>query len=121
MRLVKYFFVGGAAAIVDIGLFAIFAKIMEFNYLIVGCVTFIVATGVNYHLSIQYVFESMVRHTRNKEIFLVYLVSGIGLFFNLMVLYVTIDILLIDMLLGKVLASGLVFFWNYLSRQHFIF
>lgn len=119
--IVKYLFVGGAAAFVDISLFAVFAKVLQFNYLIVGIYTFLIATAVNYHLSIRYVFESNIMHTRKKEIFLVYLVSGIGLVFNLTVLYLTIDLWNFEMMLGKLLASGSVFFWNYLIRKYFIF
>ena len=119
--IVKYLFVGGAAAFVDISLFAVFAKVLQFNYLIVGFSTFLIATAVNYHLSIRYVFESNIKHTRKKEIFLVYLVSGIGLVFNLTVLYLTIDLWNFEMMLGKLLASGSVFFWNYLMRKYFIF
>ena len=51
MRLVRYLFVGSAAALVDIGLFTVFARVLGYNYLIVAACTFIVATGVNYGLS----------------------------------------------------------------------
>src|SRR2546425_149855 len=44
MRLVRYFFVGSAAALVDIGLFAVFARLLGYNYLIVAACTFGVAT-----------------------------------------------------------------------------
>ena len=121
MQIIKYFFVGGASAIVDLVLFVIFAKAIGYNYLIVACVTFFIATGFNYIASVKYVFKSAVKHTKNKEIFLVYVVSIIGLSINLIVLYIMVDIMMISMIVGKILASGSVFFWNYSSRKYYIF
>ena len=54
MKIIKYFFVGAAAALTDISLFYIFAKLLGYNYLIVAFFSFITATLVNYILSIKY-------------------------------------------------------------------
>ena len=121
MKIVKYFLVGGSAAIVDISLFVIFAKFLQYNYLLVGLFSFIIATLVNYILSIKYVFESGAKHTQKKELALVYFVSAVGLLFNLLILYISIDILALEMVISKLLATGIVFFWNYLIRKYFIF
>lgn len=121
MKIVKYFFVGGAAAVVDISLFIIFAKFLAYNYLLVGAVTFLVATFVNYILSIKFVFQSGQKYKKQKEILLVYLVSAFGLAFNLVILYVCHDLLIVEVTLSKLIATALVFFWNYLIRKYFIF
>lgn len=96
MKIVRYFFVGAAAAAVDVGLFTIFAYWLHFNYLIVGACTFILATLVNYVLCVHYVFESGVRFTPRHEIAMVFLVSSIGLLVNQSVL----------LLMRKQLKSG---------------
>jgi putative flippase GtrA len=121
MQVARYFIVGGISAIVDIGLFVLFAKLIGFNYLFVAFCSFIIGTGVNYQLSVKHVFESSIRHTRNKEIFLVYFVSSVGLLFNLMILYLAVSVFLFEMVLSKMFASGLVFFWNYFMRKYYIF
>lgn len=119
--MIKYFFVGGISALIDISLFAFFAKHLGFNYLIVGCSTFILATLFNYFLSIIFVFESGIKYKKNIEILLVFFVSFIGVIINLFSLYIFVEFIEFDILLGKVLATSNTFFWNYFTRKKFIF
>ena len=121
MNIIKYFFVGGVAAIVDISLFGLFAKYIGFNYLIVGFFTFIIATGVNYFLSIRYVFASGSKHSKRREISLVYLISTVGLGINLLALFICHDWLNIELMTSKVIATGFTFFWNYFLRKFVVF
>lgn len=121
MKFVRYLFVGGAAAIVDIGLFTVFARLLGYNYLIVAACTFIIATGVNYGLSVRHVFESRVRFSRPYEVALVFAVSAIGLGLNQAVLFVAVTELGYELVISKVLATGMVFGWNYLIRANFVF
>jgi putative flippase GtrA len=120
-KLVRYFLVGGVAAAVDIGLFAWFAGRMGFDYLAVGFCTFVLATLVNYVLSIRFVFRSGIRFERRHEIALVFAISGVGLVVNQAMLFAAIGMLQLPLLLGKVVATGTVFLWNYAARSHFVF
>lgn len=121
MKIIRYAAVGGTAALVDFVFFAIFAKGFGFNYLLVGACGFVIATAVNYFLSIRFVFESGVRFEFVREISLVFLISLIGLGVNQAVLYIGIGILGWEMLLTKLCATGVVFFWNFGARSRFIF
>lgn len=121
LRVVRYFFVGGVAAVVDVGLFFLFAKVLGFHYLLVGAGAFTAAAVVNYFLSIRHVFSSGVRFTRNTEFVCVYLVSFAGLLFNQAILFLAVDLLGMELMLSKCAAIGVVFFWNYLARKHFVF
>jgi len=121
LKIIKYFFVGGTAAIVDVGLFFIFAKFLAYNYLLVGFFTFIIATFVNYSLSIKFVFESGKKFKKKQEVFLVYIVSAISLALNLVLLYVFHELLKLDVGLSKVIVTGSLFFYNYLIRKLYIF
>lgn len=121
MRVVKYFFVGAVAAAVDITIFFVFAKLAGLNYLIVGASGFILATLVNYALSIRHVFESEIRFSKRKEILIVYIISLVGLTMNQLVLYMCIDLAQVEMMLSKLLATSTVFFFNYHARKSFVF
>lgn len=121
MRIVRYALVGGTAAVVDFIIFAAFAKWLGFNYLWVGFYGFVLATAVNYVLSIRHVFASGVRFGRKMEIFLVFAISAVGLSLNQLILYLCIGRLGTEMLLTKLFATGVVFLWNYSARNHFIF
>ena len=121
MRIVRYFCVGAVAAAVDIGLFTIFAGLLGYDYLAVAGCTFVVATLVNYLLSVRHVFQSGARFGRSREVALVFAVSAIGLVINQGVLFVAVDKLGFDLVLSKVLATGIVFLWNYQVRANFVF
>ena len=105
----------------DIGLFMLFAQYFGLPYLRVAAATFIVATLVNYLLSVRFVFVSGRRHGRRWEIFLVYLVSIVGLVLNQGILAFCVEIAHLALFFSKLVATGLVFFWNYLARRLFIF
>ncbi len=121
MKIMRYAAVGASAAAVDFVIFAVFAKFLGFNYLLVGAIGFIIATTINYFLSIRFVFESGVRFGFQKEITLVFLISFTALGVNQAVLYFGIGILEWEMLLTKICATGSVFFWNFGARSQFIF
>lgn len=121
MKIVKYFFVGGTAAIIDVGLFFIFAKFLAYNYLLVAFFTFIIATFVNYYLSIRFVFESGKKYKKEKELLLVYIVSASSLVLNLFLLFIFYDKFDIDVGISKIIVTGVLFFYNYLMRRFFIF
>ncbi|WP_295384887.1 GtrA family protein [uncultured Thiodictyon sp.] len=121
MRVFRYFFVGGAAAAVDIGLFGLLVKGVGLPWFPVAVVSFGLATAVNYFLSIRYVFDSGVRFASHHEVLLVFVVSAVGLAINQAVLWVLIQYTPVDVLLAKMAATGGVFFWNYGARSRFIF
>lgn len=121
MKVVKYFFVGAAAAAIDIGIFSIAVKMFQLPWFPVALVSFVVATAANYALSIRHVFRSGARFRRSAEVSLVFLVSGIGLVINQTVLWAFIEKVAIDPVLAKFVATGVVFFWNYSMRSAFIF
>lgn len=120
-QLIRYFFVGGIAAFTDVVLFFVFAQLLELPYLPVGAVSFLIATSVNYLLSIRYVFRSGSRFGKRQEIILVFVVSGIGLLVHQVVLFIAVEWLSILLMLAKITATGTVFFWNFGARRYLIF
>ena len=121
MKIIKYFIVGSIAALTDISLFYIFAKLFGFNYLLVAFFSYTIATFVNYILSIKYVFKSGIRYSKNVEISLIYVISGVAIIINQVSLYILIDFFENDMVFSKMIATVITFFWNYLARNHFVF
>ncbi|HUP98181.1 MAG TPA: GtrA family protein [Usitatibacter sp.] len=120
-RIARYFAVGGVAACVDIGLFMLFAQYLGMPYLRVAAATFVVATLVNYWLSIRFVFVSGERFRRRWELALVFAVSAVGLVLNQGMLALFVERLGSALLAAKLAATGVVFFWNYFARRMFVF
>jgi putative flippase GtrA len=120
-RLIRYFFVGCAGALLDFVLFAALVKLFGLAWYYANVVSFTLATLVHYMLSIRFVFESGARFAKQHEIALVFLVSGMGLALNQAALYGLIILAGLNVLVSKVGATGAVFFWNFIARQRFIF
>ena len=129
IKVILYLFVGGTAALVEWGLFYLF-----FYYLLVGLglsvdTLTMVATALAFGLSTLYhyflgnvlVFDSGSKYDKSKELSLVFLVSIMGLVFNLILMYVFVGVLAWQPMFAKVLTSCIVVVWNYLSRKKWIF
>ena len=129
VKVILYLFVGGTAALVEWGLFFLF-----FYYLLVGLglsvdTLTMVATALAFGLSTLYhyflgnilVFDSGSKYDKSKELSLVFLVSIMGLVFNLVLMYIFVGVLAWQPMFAKVLTSCIVVVWNYLSRKKWIF
>ena len=129
MKVGLYLFVGGTAALVEWCLFYIL-----FNFILDGmgfdlttltmlatALAFSLSTLYHYFLGNILVFDSGSKYGRGKELSLVFLVSIIGLLFNLLLMYIFVTLLAWQPMLSKVLTSCIVVVWNYLSRKRWIF
>ena len=116
----RYFIVGGASALTDWSFFALFLYAAGTHYLIAGTLSFMIATALNYVLSVRYVFNAG-RRSRHTEIALVYLASVVGIMINLAVLSGLIEYLSIHPLLAKVISTVSAFGWNFCARYFWIF
>lgn len=122
-QFISYFFVGGVAAIVEWVMFFIFANVLQINYFVSTVIAFIFSTTANWILGRITTFKdnNTYKDKKAKEAFLVFIVSAIGLLFNLILMYLFVTVMGFDSSLGKTLskiaATGIVFIWNFLIRK----
>ena len=121
MKIVRYFFAGGLAAAIDISLFAIFASYLKFPWAIISVITFIIATLVNYFLSIRFVFESGSKYKKYHEILGVFIISTLALLLNQILLYLFIEKLNVHLVTAKIITTAMLFLWNYFGRNKLVF
>ena len=117
----RYFVVGGVCALVDIGLFLALAQGLGLPYLRVAALSFIVATLLNYFLSVRFVFVSGLRFRKRWEVAMVFAVSAVGLGLNQVILALGVEQAGLNLFFSKVIATGGVFFWNYFGRRVLVF
>ena len=129
LKVLLYLFVGGTAALVEWGLFYIFITYV-LNGIGLGltavtmlgtCMAFCLSTLYHYFLGNVLVFDSGSKYKRSKELSLVFLVSTMGLGFNLLFMYIFVSLIGWNPMVSKVLTSCIVVVWNYLSRKKWIF
>ena len=120
----SYFAVGGVSALVEWAAFYLLEKVMP--YLPATALAFVFSTTTNWFLGRTFTFRnSSLGKKKGKELLQVFGVSGIGLLGNLglMVLFVSglgMDTELLKVA-AKILSTGIVFIWNYLSRKLWIY
>ena len=126
-QFISYFFVVVVAAIVEWVMFFIFANVLQINYFVSTVIAFIFSTTANWILGRITTFKdnNTYKDKKVKEAFLVFIVSAIGLLFNLILMYLFVTVMGFDSSLGKTLskiaATGIVFIWNFLIRKLVIY
>ncbi len=125
-QFISYFGVGGAAALVEWAVFFFLEYAFNLPYLLATILAFIVSTTANWILGRIFTFkDSAYKDKKLREMVLVFLVSAIGLVFNLLLMYLFVTVLHMDTNLlktmAKILATGIVFIWNFMSRKLWIY
>lgn len=126
-QFLSYFCVGGVSAIVEWVLFVLLANLLKIDYLVATCLAFVFSTTTNWFLGRRWTFKSNNKYTGKEiiEIELIFLVSGIGLLFNLGLMYLFVSVLRMDTpvlkAISKIISTGIVFIWNFLIRKLVIY
>ena len=110
IKIILYLFVGGTAALVEWGLFYLFFYYLLANLgfsldnltLVATALSFCLATLYHYFLGNVLVFDSGSKYNKGKELSLVFLVSIMGLAFNLAFMYAFVGLLNWQPMIAKV-------------------
>ena len=119
MQFLRYFFVGGSAAVVDLLIFTVLVTYFDLHYAIAAFIGYMLGLMWNHFLCIIWVFES--KHDRAKEIFMVFAIALGGLLWTWLILYLLIDIAGFDAVISKMISQILVLFWNFTMRKFYVF
>jgi len=113
----RYLFVGGIAAVVNIGMLYVFTDVMKIHYIISNILSFTLGLIVNYILSKKFVFQEKVSINKSKE-FIIYAIIGIiGLGIDTLLMWLFTDVISIYYMLSKLISTMLVFIWNFGARK----
>lgn len=113
-QLCKFGIVGIIAFLIDYGIFTILT-LLGINYLIAQVISFSISLFFNYLASVKWVFNAKEKSTNMKLLFI--LLSIIGLELNEIFLYIGVDLVHIHELLVKLVATGIVMIFNFITRK----
>ena len=119
MRLVSFFLylvVGVVGTLIEWAIFYILNRLLNWHYLISTSLAFVVSTFANLFLGKLLVFKN-THLNLIEEMAKIYIASLIGLFLNLVIMFFVINKFNISSIYAKILASAIVFFWNFLVRK----
>ncbi len=118
-QIFRFGIVGFTAFLIDAGLLYVLTEFRHIHYLISSIISFTVSLAYNYILSIFWVFDVKRKQTI-KEVTVFVILSIFGLGINQLVMYLGVDLLHIYYMLCKVLATGIVMVYNFITRKIFI-
>lgn len=124
-------FVGGLATLVDLGVFYVLAIIFNIHPNLATTISFVFGLIINYYLTQLWVF-SYTPDSLTKSFTIFTIIGIVGLLLNNFLLYVMIDYRILAKTLGmespdsikltaKIIATFVVFVWNFSARKYFIF
>ena len=119
MQILKFGVVGGTAFIIDYGIFTILSQFLNIHYLIASIISFSISVIYNYILSIKWVFDVSKKQT-TKEFIIFIVLSVIGLGLNSLIMYISVDLMHIHEMIGKIIATAIVMVYNFITRKIFI-
>ena len=117
IQMFRYVFVGGTAFIVDFFFLYFFSDICGIHYLVSGVLSFIISVMVNYWMSTKWVFNQDNIENKVLEFNLFIAISATGLIFTEILLWLFTDVFGLYYLISKVIAAGIVMFWNFIARR----
>ena len=119
-KIVRFIIVGGIATIIDFVFLYVFKEFLNFNVIIANTLSFIISVTYNYIASVTWVFDIDINRNKKIQFILFIIFSAIGLIINNLILHVLTDIISIHYLISKVIATGIVMVFNFITRKLFL-
>lgn len=117
---VKYFFVGGLCTVLDFGLLYILTDFLGINYIASSILSFMSGTLLNYYLCTIWIFKIRVIKKRHHEFFYYFIITGVGLGINTLLIWSFTEFYGFYFMLSKLLATFVTYWWNFGARKYFL-
>lgn len=120
-QLFSYLIVGGIATIVEWVCFYMFSYRAHIHYLLATTLAFAISTAANWLAGRLLTFRAAEKQPIWQEFIKIYAVSVMGLVFNLLLMYLFVQRAGLAKMTGKIIATILVFAWNFVVRKFWIY
>jgi putative flippase GtrA len=113
----RFLGVGVVSFAVDYGLFFVLFHLLGVQYVVASTISFSLSLVLNYFLSLKFVFQAQPGRNVAKE-FAIYIgLNAVALGLNQAILFMTVDWLGTNPLVGKLIATAVVLVYNFISRK----
>ena len=117
IQFIRYLFVGGFAAVVNIGSLYIFKEFMNLYYLLANVLGFVLGLITNYLLSKWLVFAKENKMNGAGEVTIYSIVGVVGLEVDALFMWGFTEKAHVYYMLSKIISTALVFIWNFFARK----
>lgn len=116
-QIIKFCFTGGLCTVIDFGVLFVLTEQIGLSYVISNIISVSLSTIINYILSKVIVFN----FSNTLKNFIVFVIlSIIGLAINEGLIILCVNVFIINYKIGKILATGVVMCFNYLTRKYML-
>lgn len=119
-QLVKFGIVGVIATLLEWIIFYICTNQLKIHYSISTIIGFSISTIFNYWASVKWVFDVNKEKSKKLNFILFVVLSIVGLGLNELILWICIEKFAIYNMIGKVIATGIVMVFNFITRKLFL-
>jgi len=121
VQIFRYNFLGGVAALADIGLLFLLTEVFGVYYLVSAAISFAIGLVFNFTISTVWIFPRS--HVRSKTMtFVIYaLVGVVGLALNQTLIVLLTERLHLFYGLSKLAANVVISLWNFFIRKYLLF
>lgn len=118
-QFLQYIIVGAIATFVEWFCFHLLLKYSLFDYLFATAIAFVFSTFANWLSGKLIMFKNW--DNIFGELVKIYLTSIAGLIFNLILMWLLVERIHVMKMTSKMIATGVVFVWNFLIRKYIIY
>ncbi len=121
IQIARFIIAGGSTATLDFILYWFIVQILGWHYILAVTISFIIASSVNYYISIQWVFFNGKFKSKLSEYLVFLFFTGLGLLLNYIILYAGIELLKINNLNARILSIIIVTIFNFVTKKFIVF
>lgn len=121
IQIVRYFFSGGVAFLVDTGLLYVLTEFCGVYYLVSSIISFSIGLIITYLLSILWVFDNRNMKNRYAEFSVFVLIGVVGLGLTSLFMWFFTDKIGVHYIFSKVITTVIVFVWNFIAKKSLLF
>lgn len=122
IELIKYGFYGGLTTAINLILFFVFTQ-LGIQYIIANTVSYIIAVILNYFLNQLFVFKTSKKEKKEqRKEFISFFIVRIGsLFLDNILFYVVVDILNVNLYIGRIALSLFIILVTFVINKKLVF
>ncbi len=119
-QILKFGVVGGIAFLIDYAVLFCCEEFLKLGVLWSAGIAFTISVIFNYIASVKWVFDVNQEKDPKKNFIMFIIFSIIGLILTEIIMWFGTDILNIHYLLVKIIATGIVMVFNFITRKMFL-
>lgn len=119
-QIIKFGGVGVLCFLIDFSVLYVLTEFFSFYYLFSAAISFTVSVIVNYILSVKFVFDTNPEYSKSRNFIFFVVFSVIGLFLTEAIMKLGVDLIRLNYMLVKIIATAIVMVYNFITRKIFL-